>query len=145
MNIFLRRGFGMFSMGKAGEYVTEKAEANRGWLFPVEDEADELGYLHMFTDMFDSIDQGRPPQETLYDGYVINAIFDVVCRSAASKHWEAVGLHVRRGAEASEAIKGYTSCDDKYYLIKEEVLPDGVTKRILKDVQNGQVVSMEVE
>jgi DNA-binding phage protein len=33
MNIFLRRGFGMFSMGKGGEDVAEKADVNRGWLF----------------------------------------------------------------------------------------------------------------
>lgn len=144
MNNFLRTGFEMFSTGKGGEYVAEKAEANTGWLFPVGDEAHELGYPHMFTDMFDSIDQGRQPQETFYDGYVVNAILDAAYRSAATKKWEAVELPVWRGAEASEAIKGYTSFDDKYYLIKEEVLPGGVTKRILKDKQTGEVVSVEL-
>ena len=47
MNIFLRRGFEMFSMGKGGEYVAEKADVNKGWLFPVGDEAHEPGYLPM--------------------------------------------------------------------------------------------------
>jgi hypothetical protein len=98
----------------------------------------------MFTDMFDSIDQGRPPHETFYDGYVVNAILDAAYRSAATKKWEAVELPVWRGAEASEAIRGYTSFDDKYYLIKEEVLPNGVTKRILKDKQSGEVESVEL-
>ena len=76
---------------------------------------------------------------------MVNAILGAICRSAASKQWEAVGLPVRRGAEASDVIRAYTSFDDKYFLIKEEVLPDGVTKRILKDMQIGYVVSMEVE
>ena len=64
MNDFLRKGFGMFRKGKGGEYVAEKADVNTGWLFPVGDEAHEPGYLPMLIDMFDSIDQGRPPKET---------------------------------------------------------------------------------
>jgi hypothetical protein len=55
-----------------------------------------------------------------------------------------VQLPVWRGAETSEPIKGYKSFDDKYYLIKEEVLPNGVTKRILKDKATGEVLSREV-
>ena len=142
MNNFLRTCFEMFSTGKGGDYVAEKAEVNIGWLFPVGDEAHELGYPHMFTDMFDSIDQGRPPQEILYEGYVVNAVLDAAYRSAATKNWEAVELPVRRGAEASDATKGYTSFDGKYNLIKEEVLPDGITKRILKDKQTLVVVAI---
>ena len=51
---------------------------------------------------------------------------------------------VWRGAETSEPIKGYKSFDDTYHLIKEEVLPNGVTQRILKDKLTGDVVSREV-
>jgi hypothetical protein len=56
-----------------------------------------------------------------------------------------VDLPVWRGSEATETIKGYRSYDDKYYLIKEEVLPNGVTKRILKDKETGEVISVEVQ
>ena len=42
----------------------------------------ELGYVDMFTDMFDAIDEGRAPRETFYDGYVVNAIIDACYRSA---------------------------------------------------------------
>ena len=59
-NHFLRTGFEMFSSGEGG-YVAEKAESESGWLFPVGDEIGELGYVEMFTDMFDAIDQGREP------------------------------------------------------------------------------------
>ncbi len=48
INSFLRTGFEMFTSGKGADYVAEKAESNSGWLFPVGDELNELGYNHMF-------------------------------------------------------------------------------------------------
>ncbi len=60
-NHFLRTGFEMFTSGAGGGYVAEKAETASGWLFPVGDEVVELGYVDMFTDMFDAIDEGRAP------------------------------------------------------------------------------------
>ena len=59
-NHFLRTGFEMFTSGDDGDggYVAEKAETARGWLFPVGDEVGELGYVEMFTDMFDAMDAG---------------------------------------------------------------------------------------
>src|SRR5919106_5607292 len=74
LNHFLRTGFEMFSSGEGGGYVAEKSESTSGWLFPVGDEVSELGYVDMFTDMFDALESGRPPMETFYDGYVVNAI-----------------------------------------------------------------------
>ena len=59
LNHFLRTGFEMFTSGEGGGYVAEKAETASGWLFPVGDEVTELGYVDMFTDMFDAIDEGR--------------------------------------------------------------------------------------
>ena len=70
--------------------MAEKAETASGWLFPVGDEVAELGYVDMFTDMFDSIDAGRTPRESFYDGYVVNAIMDAVYASSASRRWETV-------------------------------------------------------
>jgi hypothetical protein len=55
----------MFTTGKEGSYVAEKAESNQGWLFPVGDEVHELGYSNMFTDMFDCMEQGKQPSELL--------------------------------------------------------------------------------
>ena len=76
LNHFLRTGFEMFTRGGGGGYVAEKAEVESGWLFPVGDEVHELGYDHMFTDMFSSMDEGNAPMESFYDGYVVNAILD---------------------------------------------------------------------
>ncbi len=98
INHFLRTGLEMFTAVGSGGYVAEKAESEKGWLFPVGDEIGELGYTDMFADMFDAMDEGRPPQETMYDGYVVNAIMDACYRSAGSKRWEPVELEWRGGA-----------------------------------------------
>jgi len=63
LNHWLRTGYEMFSTGKQGRYVAEKAEGDSGWLFPVGDEAAELGYTDMFKDMFNSMDDNQKPME----------------------------------------------------------------------------------
>ena len=140
VNSFLRTGFEMFTSGKGDAYVAEKAEVNKGWLFPVGDEAHELGYSHMFTDMFDAIEENREPRETFYDGYVVNAILDAAYKSAKSKTWEAVILEDWRGDQETAEDKGWTSYDDEHYLIKEEVLPNGDYKLILKHKISGEII-----
>jgi predicted dehydrogenase len=96
---FLRTGFEMFTAAGEGGYVAEKAEAQKGWLFPVGDEVHELGYIHMFADMLDAMDGGRAPMETFYDGYVVNAVIDACYRSMKAGRWEPVELEVWRGKE----------------------------------------------
>ncbi|NOS56222.1 MAG: Gfo/Idh/MocA family oxidoreductase, partial [Cyclobacteriaceae bacterium] len=96
-NSFLRTGFEMFTTGKGADYVAEKAESNSGWLFPVGDELNELGYNHMFMDMFNALENKTQPKETFYDGYVVNSILDAAYRSAKSKQWEPVLLDIWRG------------------------------------------------
>ncbi|MFN8257777.1 MAG: Gfo/Idh/MocA family oxidoreductase [Bacteroidales bacterium] len=140
LNNFLRTGFEMFSTGKGGAYVAEKAEANTGWLFPVGDEAHELGYPNMFTDMFDAIEGKKQPLETFYDGYIVNAILDAAYRSARTKQWEPVILQDWRGDENVSKKETFTSYDDKYYLIKEEVLPNNLVNLILKDKKTGEII-----
>ncbi len=144
LNNFLRTGFEVFSAGKGG-YVAEKAESNTGWLFPVGDEAHELGYSHMFTDMFECIEAGKQPGETFYDGYVVNAIIDAAYISAKSGIWEPVQLEEWRGDTDTGTTLAYTSYDAQYYLIKEEVLPDGQKKIILKDKNTGEVIRKDLE
>lgn len=138
-NNFLRTGFEMFISGKGETYVAEKAESNSGWLFPVGDEVNELGYNHMFTDMFDAIEGNRQPMENFYDGYVVNAILDAAFRSASSKQWEPVKLEVWRGAPQTKTKKHLTDYDENYYLIKEEVLPSGEKKYIVKNKKTGSI------
>ncbi len=61
LNHFLRTGYEMFTAGGGSGYVAEKAETTAGWLFPVGDEVSELGYVDMFTDMFNALEGGRAP------------------------------------------------------------------------------------
>jgi len=139
LNNFLRTGFEMFTSGKGGDYIAEKAESNTGWLFPVGDELNELGYNHMFTDMFDAIDNKTQPSETFYDGYIVNAILDAAYLSAKTKKWEPVLLEDWRGSKDVKAKRQMTDYDDNYYLVKEEVLPSGDKKFIIKNKKTGSI------
>ncbi|GAA4563031.1 Gfo/Idh/MocA family protein [Planotetraspora kaengkrachanensis] len=136
LNHFLRTGFEMFTAGGNEGYVAEKAESSRGWLFPVGDEVSELGYVDMFADMFDALDAGRQPAETFYDGYVVNAIMDACYRSAESRQWEPIELEWRGGQTAP--IDRDRREFDGLTVIKDEVLPDGRRKLILKDETSGR-------
>jgi predicted dehydrogenase len=140
LNHFLRTGFEAFSSGQGGTYVAEKAESASGWLFPVGDEVAELGYVDMFTDMFDAMDEGRAPMETFYDGYVVNAIIDACYRSAASRQWEPVELEWRGGV--TPRIARPRREHDGRTVIKEEKMPDGRLKLILKDESTGEFVDV---
>jgi predicted dehydrogenase len=145
LNHWLRTGFEMFTaVGQQG-YVAEKAEGETGWLFPVGDEVNALGYVHMFQDMLDSLDAGKQPMESFYDGYVVNAIMDACYKAVESKKWEPVELEIWRGVEKMEEFAGRVDYDQDHYLIKEEVMPDGRTKLILKVKASGEVVQKIVE
>lgn len=139
INSFLRTGFEMFTSGKGADYVAEKAESNSGWLFPVGDELNELGYNHMFKDMFDSMEKGKQPKETFYDGYVVNAVLDACYKSAKSKQWEPVKLDIWRGRTGVTKDSHLISYDEDHYLVKEEVTHYGAKKWILKNKKTGKI------
>jgi predicted dehydrogenase len=136
LNHFLRTGFEMFTAGGGDGYVAEKAETSAGWLFPVGDEVSELGYVDMFSDMFDALEAGRAPRETLYDGYVVNEVMDACYRSAKSRAWEPVELVEWRGGTTARIAKTPETYEGQT-VIKREVLPDGRSKLILKDPSTG--------
>ena len=143
LNHFLRTGFEMFTAGGDGGYVAEKAETSAGWLFPVGDEVAELGYVDMFTDMFEALESGRAPRETFYDGYVVNAVMDAAYGSAKSGRWEPVDLFEWRGG-TTPRIASTPELHDGLVVIKREVLPDGRHKLILKDPATGDYVDRVV-
>lgn len=138
-NSFLRTGFEMFTTGKGADYVAEKAESNTGWLFPVGDELNELGYNHMFMDMFNAMENKTQPKETFYDGYVVNSILDAAYRSAKSKQWEPVKLDIWRGRVGVSKDAHLQSYDADHYLVKEEMTHYGAKKLILKNKKSGKI------
>ena len=139
INSFLRTGFEMFTTGKGADYVAEKAESNSGWLFPVGDELNELGYNHMFADMFNALEKGTQPKETFYDGYIVNSVLDAAYKSAKSKQWEPVKLDVWRGRSGVSKDSHLQEYDKDHYLVKEEVTHYGAKKVILKNKKTGKI------
>ncbi len=142
---WLRTGFELFSAGGTGAYVAEKSESESGWLFPVGDEVHALGYKNMFMDMLNAIDKGKAPMETFYDGYVVNAIMDACYASAKSKKWEAVHLPLWRGGDQKVEKIGPKEYDKDHWLIKEEKMPDGKLKVILKVKATEEIIQQVLE
>ena len=145
INSFLRTGFDMFTTGKGGDYIAEKAESDSGWLFPVGDELNELGYNHMFMDMFNAMEKGVDPKETFYDGYVVNAIIDAAYKSAKTKLWEPVQLDIWRGQTGLTKESHLVEYDADHYLIKEEMTHYGAKKLILKHKTTGKISDQIIE
>lgn len=142
LNHWLRTGFEMFTSVGPGGYVSEKAEGETGWLFPVGDEIGSLGYVDMFLDMFNSMDNGKPPMETFYDGYIVNAILDACYQAAETKKWEPVELKTWRGECATPTEIPLQDYDEQHYLIKEERMPNGRLKIILKHKVSGEITQI---
>ncbi len=140
LNHWLRTGFEMFSAAGEGGYVAEKSEAEKGWMFPVGDEPGALGYVEMFADMLNALENGTRPVEDFYDGYVVNAIMDAALLSARTKRWEPVSIDDWRGDAATESTQRLQQYDNDHYLIKRERMPDGTVKVILKQNAGGNVV-----
>jgi predicted dehydrogenase len=139
LNTWLRTGFEMFTSGANEGYVAEKAESSSGWQFPVGDESHELGYPNMFIDMFDSIEQGKQPMESFYDGYIVNAIIDAAYKSAKTKQWEPVNLEVWRGQINVQKPSVFTEYDADHWYIKDEILPNGDKVKIVKVKATGEI------
>ena len=131
MNHFLRTGFEMFTAAEGNSYIAEKSESSTGWLFPVGDEVAELGYVDMFTDMFNSMENNTKPMESFYDGYVVNAIMDACFKSVEKHGWVPVDLDWRGGK--TPRIENKPQMFEGQVIIKQETLPDGRVKLILKD------------
>jgi hypothetical protein len=90
-------------------------------------------------DMFNSMDKGKAPMETLYDGYIVNVIIDACYKSAASKKWESVDVKEWRSGAVNVEGAGLKDYDADYFLIKEEKMPEGKVKIILKDKKTGKI------
>ena len=68
----------------------EKASADRGWVFPVPDEARVYGFHEEMRHFVECVAKGETPRETYRDGYVINVMMDAAYRSMKSKKWEPI-------------------------------------------------------
>ena len=117
--------------------MAEKAESNTGWLFPVGDELNELGYNHMFAGMSSTHSirvglQRRP----LCDGYVVNSILDAALPFGKDKAMGARRPGYLAGRTGLGKESHLTDYDVENYLIKEEITHYGAKKVILEKVQD---------
>ena len=125
-NHFLRTGFEVFTLGR-GRAATSprRRRARAAGSSRSATRSAELGYVDMFTDMFDAIDEGRAPMETFYDGYVVNAIIDA-CYRSAERRGSGSRCSSRTGAAPSvPRIARARREHDGKTVIKEEKMPDG--------------------
>jgi hypothetical protein len=125
--------------------LLKKRKAIQVGYFPVGDELNELGYNHMFMDMFNSMEKNKPPKETFYDGYIVNCVLDAAYRSAKSKLWEPVKLDIWRGRVGVTKESHLTEYDSENYLVKEEVTHYGAKKVILKNKKSGKITEKVFE
>jgi hypothetical protein len=89
--------------------------------------------------MLEAIEDNRQPKENFYEGYIVNAILDAAFLSAKSKKWEAVKIEDWRGVAEQKKEKQIASYDEDHYLIKEETLPSGEKKYIVKNKKTGSI------
>lgn len=137
---WLRTGIEVFTSGKTGDYVSEKSESENGWLFPVGDEVNALGYTDMFANMLDSMEAGKAPYESFYDGYIVNCIIDACYKSAQTRKWEPVVIDDWRGSQEGGSGVELVEYDKDHYLIKKEKMPDGKMKVMLKEKSSGKII-----
>ena len=87
----------------------------------------------------------RAPVETFYDGYVVNAIMDAAYRA---DRLEAVGagrarsLARPRGRPHVAAVRDF---DAEHTLLKQEPMPDGTVKLLLRHKASGRIVERRRE
>lgn len=82
-------GIKAFTIEPAG-YVVEKAGLDRGWIFPVPDEAISYGFHNEMDHFVHAFINGEQPKQNLRDGLIDNSVIDAAYRSIESGHWEKV-------------------------------------------------------
>lgn len=77
---------------EAVDYVVEKAEAKRGWMFPIWREYEVYGYLAELQYFLSSIAEGNRPRESFNEGCIVNLILEAGYESMRTKTWKTIQL-----------------------------------------------------
>jgi len=73
-------------------YVVEKAEAKKGWMYPIWREHELYGYLSELQHFISCVQNGVQPRETFRDGFAVNCMLDACYRSMKTGRWETISL-----------------------------------------------------
>lgn len=68
-------------------YIVEKAEAKKGWFYPISREHEAYGYLSEFEHIFKCLQTGEKPRESFEDGLLVNRIIDAGYKSVQKGTW----------------------------------------------------------
>ena len=80
----------IFARRATDAYVMEKAESDRGWLFPMVEEYRKYGYQGEIEHFLDAIRNGREPSATFREGLEVNRVIDAMYASARERTWRDV-------------------------------------------------------
>jgi predicted dehydrogenase len=80
----------VFARHRTERYFAEKAESDRGWLFPVVDEFWRYGYYDELQHFAECIKTGTPPRATFRHGLAVNEVIDGAYASSAAGAWMPV-------------------------------------------------------
>jgi len=80
----------IFARRAADTYVMEKAESDRGWLFPMVEEYRKYGYQGELEHFIERIAAGREPACTFREGLEVNRVIDAMYASASDGAWKRV-------------------------------------------------------
>jgi hypothetical protein len=69
----------------------------------------------------------------------VNATIDAAYLSMANKQWQPIELPIWRGEPSAENASTLREFDADHYLLKEERMPDGTTKLIVRHKETGRV------
>ena len=80
----------VFANRRTELYFAEKAESDRGWLFPVFDEFWRYGYYDELHHFAECMKAGTAPRATFREGLAVNAVIDAAYASSAAGRWAPV-------------------------------------------------------
>jgi predicted dehydrogenase len=80
----------IFARRATDAYLMEKAESDRGWLFPMVEEYRKYGYHGEIEHFLDAIRGGREPESTFREGLEVNRVIDAMYASARERAWKEV-------------------------------------------------------
>lgn len=75
--------------GRSG-YVVEKADVEKGWLYPTWREHETYGYMYELQHFLECVAKGEPSRENFTDGYLVNRIMDAAYEAAQQKKWVTI-------------------------------------------------------
>jgi len=76
---------------RSSGYIVEKADVDKGWLFPSWREHETYGYMYELQHFLECVANGQTPREKFADGYVVNQTMDAAYQAAQEKKW--VGMN----------------------------------------------------